>query len=465
MRRVAFFAALACCCLAACGGTPAPSPTPGPKPAPESSYPASCPGQEPHSPTTAPTEGSPAKVQPPLHPVRAGSPTLVDDRYRVVKLVGVNWYGAESPDFVPGGLDKRSATAIAEEIKKLGFNSVRLPFSNYIVECNPVVRETTISRLGVSGAVHALAVYDRVVAALANQGLMVILDDHTSDPEWCCPDSENALWHNDRYAESQWIADWVAMAQRYRGVRAVVGADLRNEPSGPTEWGTGKSLDWRLAAERAGNAVLSESANPNLIIMVEGIDRGKDLSHVERYPICLRPGQQSPYSGRGPCESANLVYTPHDYAFFQDAAVNRDYGKLTHYLNMTEGWAAAASAAPLWIGEFGTCSTSPGCIRPRGGALTSGGPVGTWFANFTDYLAQANDSWAYWPLNGTQSSPGPHAENRNADRAFGAAETYGVLDQTWSKPASKDLVCALQSMVNPSGATYPASGCGPATPR
>ena len=46
--------------------------------------------------------------------------------------------------------------------------------------------------------------------------------------------------------------------------------DLHNEPHDPACWGCGDTtIDWRLAAERAGNAVLG--VNPNLLIFVEGI--------------------------------------------------------------------------------------------------------------------------------------------------------------------------------------------------
>jgi endoglucanase len=471
VRHVAWLVGLACSCLAACGGTssPTPSPSPGPNPAPHSAYPASCPGQEPHSPTTAPTAAVPRQIQPPLHAELepgAARGALVDDHNRLVKLVGVNWYGAESPDFVAGGLDKQSATQIAKEIKSLHFNSVRLPFSNYIVECNPLVNPAPISRQS-TGPLHALEVYDQVIAALADQGLMVILDDHSSDPTWS-PDPNNTLWYNGSYSTDQWIRDWIAMAQRYRGVPAVIGADLRNEPTTPAEWGTGNAeRDWRRAAELAGNAVLSSSGNPNLLVMVEGIGLGVNLTGVAHDPVCLQPGQASAYSGTGPCPSSSLVYAPHDYAESQGKRgkdINKEYKELTKQLDNTDGWAAAAAAAPLWIGEFGTCNTTPRCVRadpnsapPEACANTaSAGPVGTWFANFTDYVAQHNYSWAYWPLNGMQSTGGPTS---NRDRS--QTECYGLLDTNWSAPppTAADLICALQSMINPSAATYPADGC------
>ncbi len=58
--------------------------------------------------------------------------------------------------------------------------------------------------------------------------------------------------------------------------------------------------------------------------------------------------------------------------------------------------------APVWVSEFGTC----------------------------------ND-WSYWAFNGTEST--------GASRAFGSAETYGVLDTQWSSPARASLLQALQA--------------------
>ena len=53
------------------------------------------------------------------------------------------------------------------------------------------------------------------------------------------------------------------LAQRYASNPAVIGADLHNEPHGSATWGDGNpATDWRLAAERAGNAILA--ANPEL---------------------------------------------------------------------------------------------------------------------------------------------------------------------------------------------------------
>src|SRR5919198_382549 len=56
-----------------------------------------------------------------------------------VRLQAVNWYGFDSNDFVAAGLHYWSYKTIVDRIKTLGFNALRIPFSNEMVERNPVV--------------------------------------------------------------------------------------------------------------------------------------------------------------------------------------------------------------------------------------------------------------------------------------------------------------------------------------
>src|SRR6185437_9510688 len=93
----------------------------------------------------------------------------------------------------------------------------------------------------------------------------------------------------------------------YRGNSTIIGADLTNEPHGAATWGDGNpSTDWRMAAEKAGNAILA--VNPNWLIIVEGIEIyhgnaywwGGNLQGAGKYPVRLsRPNK--------------LVYSAHDY--------------------------------------------------------------------------------------------------------------------------------------------------------
>src|SRR6187399_2342762 len=50
---------------------------------------------------------------------------------------GINWYGFETRDGVAHGLYSKDYRYILGEIKQLGFNTVRIPFSNSMWETNP----------------------------------------------------------------------------------------------------------------------------------------------------------------------------------------------------------------------------------------------------------------------------------------------------------------------------------------
>jgi len=67
-----------------------------------------------------------APVQPPLS---ASGRYIVDAHGQRVRLAGVNWYGAHEDDGVVSGLERTGRFQLARTIARLGFNSVRLPFS------------------------------------------------------------------------------------------------------------------------------------------------------------------------------------------------------------------------------------------------------------------------------------------------------------------------------------------------
>lgn len=364
--------------------------------------------------------GAPVPAGAPAVPLRTDGRFIVDRDGRRVRLTAVNWYGAESPDFAVGGLQRRPLDTIADEIRRLGFDAVRLPWSNELVERNPVVPGRALAANPALRGRRALDVLDRVVAALTRRGLMVILDDHNSDAEWCCGRDGNELWYNARYPESRWIGDWKAMAARYRHDPLVIGADLRNEPRGAATWGGPPSTDWHAAARRGGNAVLA--VNPHLLIFVEGTSYAADLSGVDTLPVVLGLPDR-------------VVYEAHDYAWFEPHA-----GYDAWAAAITPRWGylvAGPDPRPLWVGEFGTCHTAPSCI-----AGDDPKAYGSWFADLTRFIGVHALDWGYWALNGTQST--------GARRAFGAVEGYGVLDSTWSAPADREHLAALRRIMRPS---------------
>ena len=55
-----------------------------------------------------------------------------------VRLSGVNWYGFETTTFVSHGLWAQDYKSILNGVKANGYNLIRIPFSNEMVETNPI---------------------------------------------------------------------------------------------------------------------------------------------------------------------------------------------------------------------------------------------------------------------------------------------------------------------------------------
>jgi len=355
----------------------------------------------------------------PVLPLHTSGAYLVDADGARVRLNAFSWYGAESKDFVVAGLQIADLSSTVQVIKSLGFNTVRLPWSNELFESNPVVDSSKLIANPSLRGKSALAVFDEVIGALTKAGIMVILDNHNSNAEWCCGDDGNTLWYNSAYPEANWLIDWKAIAARYKSNPLVIGADLRNEPRVNATWGGNASTDWHAAAQRGGNAVLA--VNPDLLIFVEGIDYSLDLSGVASNPVQLNVGN-------------HLVYSPHDYSY--------DYSNLSSFSDYANrigsrwGYLVSGShAQPVWMGEFGTCNRSISCV-----ASTSRSDNGLWFNYLTTYLQQHSIGWSYWAINGTQST--------GSGRMYGAAESYGVLNPAWNGTASAALTTRLGTMIS-----------------
>src|SRR5262249_17974309 len=150
-----------------------------------------------------------------------------------------------------------------------------LPWSNELLERDPIVDAERLAQNPDLQGLAGMEILDRVIDAIAHEGLVVVLSNHVSRADWCCSEDDgNGLWYTADYPESTWLLDWRAMVRRYAGQPAVVGADLRNEPRkangvAPTWGGNDPRTDWAAAAERGGAAVLEE--NPSLLVVVEGV--------------------------------------------------------------------------------------------------------------------------------------------------------------------------------------------------
>lgn len=356
---------------------------------------------------------------------------LLDANNTPVKMAGVNWFGMESANYAPHGLWTRGYKDMMDQMKALGFNTIRLPYSNQLFDAGSTPNGIDFSKNPDLQGLNGLGILDRIVAYAGQLGLRILLDHHRSDAGAGADGS--GLWYNAQYPESRWINDWVMLAKRYAGNPTVIGADLHNEPHGPAGWGTGGATDWRLAAERAGNAILD--ANPNWLIVVEGVEAGPsgnywwggNLSSAGAYPVRLNvPGR--------------LVYSPHDYPstvypqpWFSDPSYPAN---LPGVWDKNWGYLFRQSIAPVVIGEFGTKLQT---ASDR-----------TWLTQLTKYLGgdldvngtndlpagQLGMSWTYWSWN-------PNS-----------GDTGGILADDW-RTVNTEKVNLLKPIESPIGSTSP----------
>jgi len=463
-----------------------------------------------------------------LHTCVAYGAHIVDANGAPVRLRSLNWYGFDSNDFVPGGLHYWSYKTIIRRIVDAGYNTLRIPFSNELVERDPVVSSlarvcvgtTCISAPGADSAApvtgayllqaaddggasnadlvgkDALGILKTVVDYAGSQGLHVILDDHRSEAGW--GPEENGLWYTAPscssntvpytcYDPQSWLDDWRKVGALFAGDPAVIGMDLRNEPHSAhapstcadyvagAHWGpcggpngiNNTATDWRQAAATAGNALLGIDAN--WLVFVEGVSTypngggfprdgyAENLQGVADYPVVL--------------DTANrVVYSPHDYRFFQ----TQNFGRDDSAANMRSTWTrdfgfveepGHSYTAPLWVGEFGTCTSLNSCVvnaQNDGSGVQPNG--GWWLRNFVDYLDNGDPaagvpggiSWSYWPVNGTYSDSWVHNSASWGQYCYGNREGYGILGGDWATLSNPYLQQVLFA-----SATGTPTGTGP----
>jgi endoglucanase len=328
-------------------------------------------------------------VQLPLSTRRA---KIVDAKGKPVLLRGVNWFGMETEIHSPHGLWKRDYKEMLLQMKSLGYNVIRLPFSLQ------ALRSTNI--LGVDFRIGAnkelegkqpIEVMDLVIQEAERQGLLVLLDCHRLSDKQI-----GELWYGDGFTEQDWLDTWKMLAERYKNQVNVIGADLKNEPHGKASWGTGDlATDWRLAAERAGKEILAVA--PNWLIVVEGTDGnvpgqrlkrhwwGGNLEGVKRFPVRL------PIRNR-------VVYSPHEYGpgvsnmpWFSDRAFPKN---LRPRWEIGFNYIARQNIAPVLIGEFGGRQVDTKSIE------------GIWQNELVKFIRENRLHFAYWSWNPNSADTG-----------------------------------------------------------
>ena len=324
---------------------------------------------------------------------------ILDAAGNPVEIAGVNWFGFESDNGTPHGLWTRNYKDMMDQMVTLGFNTIRLPYSQDVLHGQNPTSINYYANPDLEG-LSSIQVMDKIIAYAGEVGLKVILDHHRNTAG--VGTTDNGLWYNGTYSETDWVNDWVTLTRRYADNPTVIGVDLHNEPYNGT-WGGGGTNDWARAAERAGNAVLA--ANPNLLIIVEGVGTynnqnywwGGNLMGVKDRPITLNVANR-------------VVYSPHDYpnsVYAQTWFSGSDFGtKLPGVFDNAWGYIYENDIAPIYLGEFGTKLTDPKDV--------------IWYEAITSYLSGDLDnngtidipagdegiSWTYWSWNPNSGDTG-----------------------------------------------------------
>lgn len=312
---------------------------------------------------------------------------IVDAEGRTVRITGVNWFGFETENYVVHGLWSRGYKDMMDQMKAAGYNTIRLPFSNQILEQNRQPNGIDYAQNPDLQGLTSIQIMDKIIGYAGQINMKILLDRHRPTGT-----AQSELWYTSQVSETKWIDDWKTLALRYKGNNTVIGADLHNEPHNAACWGCGNTAtDWRLAAEKAGNAI--HSVNTDWLIIVEGVQNyngnnywwGGNLMGVKDYPIRLNTPNK-------------VVYSTHDYP---ESVSGQPWFNASNYpANLPAiwdqywGYIHKQNIAPVLVGEFGSKLQSTKDSQ--------------WFDSLITYLGTGANgiNWTFWSWNPNSGDTG-----------------------------------------------------------
>uniref|UniRef100_A0A0E0K1Y0 Glycoside hydrolase family 5 domain-containing protein n=1 Tax=Oryza punctata TaxID=4537 RepID=A0A0E0K1Y0_ORYPU len=358
---------------------------------------------------------------------------IVDEAGRRVKLACVNWPSHLEP-VVTEGLGMQPVDAISKKVTSLGFNCVRLTYP-IALPTNASLSSLTVRR---SLLAHGLAdtvagveannpgfldltlieSFRAVVDSLGENGVMVILDNHVSQPSWCCADDDgNGFFGDLHFDPDVWVRGLSSMAALFAGVPNVVGMSLRNELRGPRQ----NADDWYRYMQRGAEAV--HAANPAALVIMGGLGYDTDLSFLATRPVDV---------SFAAAERRKLVFELHWYSFadaraWESENANEVCGRVARGVARRGGFLLDAGF-PLFLSEFG--ADTRGGSRKDDRYLPCAAAV----------AAELDLDWALWALQGSYAL---------RQGVAGTDEVYGVLDWSWTKPRNATALSRIQSLQRP----------------
>ena len=328
---------------------------------------------------------------------------------------GINWWGSETANAVPGGLTHRTMDELLDFVSEQGFNAVRLLLNHHSVLVNGKINQGAFDE-GMNPELVDLRYRDMlelVVNKAAERRLLVMVNVHqTTSTTW----PGDLMWYDSRVSEAEAIRSWGILATLLCPHWNAFAADLVNEPV-KASWGRGRPTDWNKAAERFGDAVLA--ACPRLLVMVQGVGGepgapndggigegyfwGENLVGAATSPVKL-------------VDMTKLVYAPHTYG----PGVYKDQPYFPP--RWEDSPAFPANMVAVWDRHFGSVQQSTGravVLGEFGGFYTGSDKV--WQDAFVTYLLERGFGSFYFGLNPD------------------SVDTGGLLKSDWATPNDAKL--------------------------
>ncbi|CAK7206732.1 hypothetical protein SEUCBS139899_009538 [Sporothrix eucalyptigena] len=398
-----------------------------------------------------------AQTARPAIPLHSSSRWILDSNNERVKLRCLNWAGHMEVN-LPEGLHKQPISVIADWIKNQGFNCVRLTYSiDHALSPNTLVSDAFTNAATAAGVplanmttmYNAAAannpfmgyvntttqdVFGAIIDALWERSIMTLLDNHVSKASWCCNLSDgNGWWDtafgyiaiNSQYFHTgEWLLGLQAMATwAYDNHPGVVAMSLRNELRQLLLQDTNNGDDWYDLIAEAGTLV--HDANPNVLVVVGGVDSATDLSSVRLNRMLNITG----WPGKHVWEWHSYSFTV-TYPRILPCSILKDlYGGFVGFvLTQNEDY-----TAPLILSEFGVGQTG----GSDDGGLSSADS--TYLSCLTEYMESNDSDWVVWALQGSY-----YLRDGQTDYD----ETWGLLNHDWTALRNPQFPGLLGAMWN-----------------
>ncbi|KAJ3675310.1 hypothetical protein LUZ60_004352 [Juncus effusus] len=354
---------------------------------------------------------------------------IVNESGTRFKLACINW-PSHLQTMLAEGLDKQPVDVISKSIASRGFNCVRLTYAIFMLTNDSLsslkVRESfekynlTKSIKGIEKHnpsflnLTLIQAYKTVVSNLEENNVMVILDNHVSEPGWCCAKEDGNGFFGDKYFNPYvWIEGLKRMATMFNGKSNVVGMSLRNELRGPNQ----TVPHWYKYMQMGAEAV--HKANPKVLVVLSGLYFDNDLSFLSNKQVKLS-------------FKVKLVFEVHWYSFsnskpWSKLNMNQACGKITKDIMRKAGF-LVDQGWPLFMSEFG--------VDNRGISDNDNRYLGC----VLGLLAELDLDWALWTLPGSFYF---------REGVVDMDETYAILNHDWSKTRNSTILRNIQAVQQP----------------